>query len=85
MQFITKDEDCLHILRGGNLDRIEVGRVIKVISGTAWITLDQRDIFIRAGEQFRIPLTQHKVLISPVGHGSNNILIYRVSRGDERL
>ncbi|MGE5659253.1 MAG: hypothetical protein ACM37W_21880 [Actinomycetota bacterium] len=37
---------------------------MQVLSGTAWITIDQKDIILRSGEKAELPSTKHFAVIS---------------------
>lgn len=50
-------------------------REVQVLSGTAWITVDQQDIILRCGEKTAIPSSNNFAVISAL---TKNPLIFEV-------
>jgi len=43
-------------------------REVQVLSGTAWITLDKKDIILHGSEQASLPFSKNPVLISALNN-----------------
>ncbi len=43
-------------------------REVQVLSGTAWITLDKKDIILHSSEQASLPFSKNPVLISALNN-----------------
>ena len=56
-------------------------RAIRVLSGTAWLTINDEDIFLGKDEQVMVPATKAGVVISALGHGP---LIFEARSGCAR-
>ncbi|MEM7032419.1 MAG: DUF2917 domain-containing protein [Chloroflexota bacterium] len=49
---------------------LKQGQHITVVSGTAWITLNDEDIFLCEGQTLRLPTSPNSILISPLNKQS---------------
>ncbi|HLO47460.1 MAG TPA: hypothetical protein VK211_03440 [Kamptonema sp.] len=56
-------------------------REVQVLSGTAWITVDRKDIILRSGEKVCLPSSNNFALISAL---TNVPLILEVLTGDRK-
>jgi mannose-6-phosphate isomerase-like protein (cupin superfamily) len=54
-----------------------VAQVIRVVAGSAWITLNGEDIFVNRGEQVRVEPGEHPPVISGVNGRS---VVYEIWR-----
>lgn len=45
---------------------VRQGQTVRIINGSAWITLDSRDIILRAGEALNLTYGNTPAVISPV-------------------
>jgi mannose-6-phosphate isomerase class I len=51
-------------------------REVQVLSGTAWITIDQKDLILKCGEKAAIPATHHNFAV--ISGLTKNPLIFKV-------
>ena len=56
------------VLMEGEALKLPRGSVLlRILSGTAWISQDGRDTFLRAGERFRPAAASDAAVVSPIG------------------
>lgn len=48
-------------------------QVLRIVSGTAWVSMDGEDLILKPGEELKLSHGKHKAVVSPA---SNEPLIY---------
>ncbi len=48
-------------------------QVLRIVSGTAWISMDGEDLILNPGEELKLSRGKHKAVVSPA---SNEPLVY---------
>jgi mannose-6-phosphate isomerase-like protein (cupin superfamily) len=48
-------------------------QVLRIISGTAWVSMEGEDIILQAGDELKLSHGKHNALVSPTG---NEPLVY---------
>ncbi len=64
MEKATKSH--IELMKGYVRDEKRESQVLRVVSGTAWISLDGEDIVLKPGEEYKLSHGKHKALVSPV-------------------
>lgn len=52
-------------------------RILRIIDGCAWVTIDGADLILKAGERLKLMPGAGEAVISPLGQ---RILIYEITR-----
>ena len=48
-------------------------QVLRIVSGTAWVSMDGEDLILKPGEELKLSHGKHKAVVSPA---SNEPLVY---------
>ena len=43
-------------------------QVLRVVSGTAWVSMDGEDIVLNPGDEFKLAYCEYRAVVSPVGN-----------------
>ena len=43
-------------------------QVLRIVSGTAWVSMDGEDVILQSGEELKLSHGKHQAVVSPAGH-----------------
>lgn len=66
-------KSTIELLKGYVRDEKRESQVLRIVSGTAWISMDGEDVVLKPGEEFKLSHGKHKALVSPA---TNEPLVY---------
>jgi mannose-6-phosphate isomerase-like protein (cupin superfamily) len=58
-------KSTIELMKGYVRDEKRESQVLRIVSGTAWISMDGEDIVLKPGEEFKLSHGKHKALVSP--------------------
>lgn len=65
MQPLTKSK--IELMNGYVRDEKRESQVLRIVSGTAWVSMDGEDIVLQAGEELKLSHGKYDAVISPAG------------------
>jgi mannose-6-phosphate isomerase-like protein (cupin superfamily) len=63
----------IELMKGYVRDEKRESQVMRVVSGTAWVSMDGEDIILKPGEELKLSHGKYKAVVSPTG---NEPLVY---------
>ncbi len=63
----------IELMKGYVRDEKRESQVMRIVSGTAWVSMDGEDIILNPGEELKLSHGKHKAVVSPAG---NEPLVY---------
>lgn len=63
MEKLSKSQ--IELMQGYVRDEKRESQVLRVVSGTAWISLDGKDVVLHPGEEYKLSHGKYKALVSP--------------------
>lgn len=61
------DKSVIELMKGYVRDEKRESQVMRVVSGTAWVSIDGEDIVLNPGDELKLSHGKHKALVSPAG------------------
>jgi mannose-6-phosphate isomerase-like protein (cupin superfamily) len=55
----------IELMKGYVRDEKRESQVMRVVSGTAWVSMDGEDIILNPGEELKLSHGKHKAVVSP--------------------
>ena len=55
----------IELMKGYVRDEKRESQVLRIVSGTAWVSMDGEDVVLKPGEEFKLSHGKHKALVSP--------------------
>ena len=55
----------IELMKGYVRDEKRESQVLRIVSGTAWISMDGEDVVLKPGEEFKLSHGKYKALVSP--------------------
>ena len=71
MEQLSKSK--IELMKGYVRDEKRESQVLRIVSGTAWISMDGEDIVLKPGEEFKLSHGKYKALVSTA---TNEPLVY---------
>ena len=68
-------QNQVEILKGSVRDEKRESQTLHVVSGTAWISMDGMDIFVKQGQDLRLSRGKYQAVVSNLG---NEPVIYEI-------
>ena len=65
MEALTKSK--VELMKGYVRSEKRESQVLRVVSGTAWVSMDGKDIFLESGQEFKLSHGRHQAVVSPAG------------------
>ncbi len=71
MEALSKSK--IELMNGYVRSEKRESQVLRIVSGTAWVSMEGEDIILEPGQEFKLSHGKHKALVSPMG---NEPLVY---------
>jgi mannose-6-phosphate isomerase-like protein (cupin superfamily) len=66
-------KSAIELLKGYVRDEKRESQVMRIVSGTAWVSIDGEDVILSPGDELKLSHGKHKALVSPA---SDEPLVY---------
>jgi mannose-6-phosphate isomerase-like protein (cupin superfamily) len=57
----------IELMTGYVRDEKRESQTLRIVSGTAWVTMDGEDFVLKAGEELKLSHGKHDAVVSPTG------------------
>ena len=58
------NDSRIELMKGYVRDEKRESQVLRIVSGTAWVSMDGEDIVLNPGDEFKLSHGKHKALVS---------------------
>ena len=65
MEALTKSK--IELMKGYVRSEKRESQVLRVVSGTAWVSMDGKDILLEPGQEFKLSHGRNQAVVSPIG------------------
>ena len=65
MEALSKSK--IELMKGYVRDEKRESQVLRVISGSAWVTMDGEDVVLKPGDEFKLSRGKYDAVVSPTG------------------
>ena len=74
------DKCKIELMKGYVRSEKRDSQVLRIVSGTAWVSMDGEDMVLNSGEELKLSHGRHQAVISPTGDGP---LVYQFGDCEE--
>jgi hypothetical protein len=65
MEHLSKSK--IELMKGYVRSEKRESQVLRIVSGTAWVSMEDEDIILKPGEELKLSHGKHNAIVSPTG------------------